>query len=96
MKLRIAGRSLRLRVSQSDLARLIQSGRIEETIHFAADAEAQFSYALEQSESQTDISLRYLPREVTVVLSSIVAHDWAKGEREGIYGNVNVGEYELR
>jgi len=33
MKLRITSNSLRLRISQSDLARFMQSGQIEETIH---------------------------------------------------------------
>lgn len=95
MKLRIAGNSLRLRVSQSDLARFMKSGRIEETIHFAGDDSAQFTYAMEQSEAQSDISVRYRAREVTVVLPSGAARDWAEGERVGIYGSVAVGKDKL-
>jgi len=73
----------------------MQSGRIDETIHFAADADAQFSYALEQSEAQSDISVRYRPDEVTVVLPSGAARDWAGGDQVGIYGSVDVGKDKL-
>ena len=95
MKLRITTNSLRLRVSQSDLARFMESGRIEEAIHFAADACAQFSYALEQSEAQRDISIRYQPQAVTVVIPGSEARDWAGGNQVGIYGDVDVGVSKL-
>jgi hypothetical protein len=95
MKLRIAGNSLRLRVSQSDLARLLQSGRIEETIHFTADAGAQLSYALEQSEAYAELSVVYRPQAVTVLLPGSVARDWAEGDKVGIYGDVDAGVLRL-
>ncbi len=95
MKLRITSNSLRLRVSQSDLARLMQSGQIEETIHFAADPAAQLSYALEQSDTATEISLIYQPQSVTVSVPSAVARDWAGGNKVGIYGDVDVGTCKL-
>lgn len=95
MKLRITSNSLRLRVSQSDLARFMQSGQIEETIHFAADAAAQLSYALEQSDTAREISLVYQPQSVTVSIPRAAALDWAGGNRIGIYGDVDVGIYKL-
>jgi len=95
MKLRITSNSLRLRISQSDLARFMQSGQIEETIHFAADAAAQLSYALEQSDTAREISLVYQPQSVTVSIPSAAARDWAGGNRVGIYGDVDVGIYKL-
>jgi hypothetical protein len=36
MKLRAKGNSLRFRVSRSELSRLMQTGRIEETIQFGS------------------------------------------------------------
>ncbi len=91
MKLRIAGNSLRLRVSRSDLARLMQCGRIEETIHFAAEASAQLSYALEQSEANAELSVVYRPQAVTVLLPGSAAREWAEGDKVGIYGDVDTG-----
>jgi ribosome-associated translation inhibitor RaiA len=95
MKLRIAGSSLRLRVSPSDLARLMQSGRIEETIRFAADANARLIYALELSEAQSEISIRHQAQGVTVVLPGATAREWADGESVGIYGAVDAAGQKL-
>lgn len=49
MKLRIKGNSLRLRVSRSEVAKLLKGQRVEETIHFAPQSAAPLSYALEQA-----------------------------------------------
>ncbi len=49
MKLRIKGNSLRLRVSPSEVARLLETGRIEETIHLSSDQNASLTYALEHT-----------------------------------------------
>jgi hypothetical protein len=95
MKLRITANSLRLRVSQSDLARLMESGRIDETIKFAADADAQLTYALEQSETQRELSVLYRPQAVTVLVPGSEARDWAEGSRVGIYGDVDIGTHKL-
>jgi hypothetical protein len=43
MKLRIRGNSLRLRVSRSEIARLLEGHCLEETIHFAPEESARFS-----------------------------------------------------
>jgi hypothetical protein len=88
MKLRIRKNSLRLRVSPSELARLIETGRIEETIHFTAESGARLTYALEHAEAQAELSVRYRPQEVTVVVSTGEARKWAEGEQVGIYGDV--------
>ena len=37
MKLRIKGNSLRFRVTQSELAKLVELGRVEETIYFGPE-----------------------------------------------------------
>jgi hypothetical protein len=95
MKLRITPNSLRLRVSQSDLAHLMNSGRIEETIQFAADRAAKLTYALEQSESEAEISVVYRTQAVTLVIPVSAARDWAKGDCVGIYGSAMVGEHQL-
>ena len=95
MKLRLKGDSLRLRVSQSEMTRLMQSGRIEETIHFGAECDSRFSYALEHTEAPEEISIRYLPREVTVVLSTLAARGWSEGDQVGIYRDIHAGNWKL-
>lgn len=86
MKLRIKGNSLRLRITPSEMTRLLSTGRIEETIHFAPDPGACLTYALEHDARVAAISVRYTQREVTVVLSSGAAHQWAGGQDVGLYG----------
>jgi len=82
---------LRLRVSRSDLARLMQCGRIEEIVYFATEAGAQLSYALEQSEANAELSVVYRPQAVTVLLPGSAAREWAEGDKVGIYGDVDTG-----
>lgn len=95
MKLRVKGNSLRLRVSPSEMARLLAEGRIEETIRFAPQAEAKLTYALEHAATEEAISVRYRPQEVTVVLSTKSARSWAEGEEVGVWGSVRIGSDEL-
>ena len=95
MKLRVKGNSLRLRVSPSELARLLEAGSIEETIRFASQEEAKLTYALEHAATEEAISVRYRPREVTIVLSTQRARIWAEGEDVGVCGTVRVGSDEL-
>ena len=90
MKLRINGNSLRLRISQSELARLMTVGRIQETIQFAAASDAQLTYALTVQNAADDIRLEYLDRTVTVVLSLTAARRWAESEDVGVYADGTV------
>ena len=65
MKLRIKGNSLRMRVGRAELTRFLHDGRIEDTIHFAAEPEASLTYALEVSVVDTaQTQVRYLPRKL--------------------------------
>jgi len=93
MKLRIHGNSLRLRVSRSDVARLLRDGRIEETIHFAPDA--GLTYALQHAPSTEPISLKHSGQTVTVLLSTEAATRWAGSDEVGIYGHAESGNGPL-
>jgi hypothetical protein len=95
MKLRVKGNSLRFRVSPSELARLLEEGRIAETIRFTAQEEAKLTYALEHAAAEEPISARYQPQEVTVVLSTQRARSWAEGDEVGVCGTVRFGSDEL-
>ena len=97
MKLRIKGNSLRLRVSRSELATLIKSGAIEETIHFAMEPNAKFTYALRHEPTATTVRIEYLPQQVAVLLSTEDAERWAASDQVGIYGSseTSVGALEI-
>lgn len=92
MKLRIKGNSLRLRVSRSELASLLDGGRIEETIHFSASPEAKLTYALDSAVQSAPVSIEYGPQAVTVVLSKDQARVWGSESEVGVYGELDNGD----
>jgi len=95
MKLRIKGDSLRLRIAPSEMARLLEVGRVEETIHFGAGRDESLTYALEHEAIEGSLRVRYQPARVTVVLPSGEARGWAQGDSVGVYGAVEVGAARL-
>jgi hypothetical protein len=68
------------------MEQLLQSGRVEETIYFGADEDARLTYALEHGADAVAMTLRYRPQEVTVLISSREARNWATGNDVGLYG----------
>lgn len=95
MKLRIRGNSLRLRITPSEMARLMDAGRIEETVHFGTDENARLTYALEHSASAPGIHVRYSPAEIAVVVSSKEARGWAVSQDVGLYREVHTSHGTL-
>ncbi|MGD0348502.1 MAG: hypothetical protein ABSA85_17200 [Terracidiphilus sp.] len=93
MKLRIKGNSLRLRVGPLEVQRLMDSGRIEETIHFAPGV--HLTYALEHSETAACVSTSHTPGEVAVIVPTSVAQAWANGDDVGIHAAVPNGTGSL-
>ena len=94
MKLRIKGDSLRLRVTPTEMARLLEAGRIEETVHFGPDEAARLTYILEYSDVPA-IEVRHAPPQLTVILPTESARAWANGADVGLYGSVSVATGRL-
>ena len=95
MKLRIKGNSMRLRVSPSEVARLLNQGRVEETIHFGPEDDAKLTYALEHAPHAPEMTLRHRAQEIAVVISTKDAQEWAEGKQVGIYGGAGFGDNRL-
>jgi hypothetical protein len=95
MKLRIKGNSLRLRVSPSEMTLLLQTGRIEDAIHFGPVGGARLVYALEHRPELPAMRVQYEPNEITVAVSSQEAKRWASGRDVGLYGEVGTGHETL-
>ena len=81
MKLRFHANTLRLRLSQSDVARLAESGRVEESITFAPGQVLR--YALE-SGSGTGITVAFEGNRICVRLPGSTARKWIESEQTGI------------
>jgi hypothetical protein len=91
MKLRIKGNSLRLRLNRTDVATLINIGRLEETIHFTADERSRLTYGLEHKQSLTRAALRYQAPEVVITLPTNDVKIWAESDQVGIYSKLDLG-----
>jgi hypothetical protein len=91
MKLRIKGNSLRLRVSRSEVARLLTGERVEETIHFAPQETAKLTYALEQQSSGVAPTVQYTDGNVTVRIPADQAIPWCITDQVGIVESISLG-----
>ena len=95
MKLRIKGNSLRLRLAPSEMARLLESGRVEETIRFGPGPAARLTYAIEHTPQVEAITVRHVPGDVTVLISSAAVRQWAAGAEVGLYGEALIDHETL-
>ena len=90
MKLRIRGNSLRLRLTRAEVARLVETGALQETTQLGILPEEQFFYRLE---------LQQIPRmnaffrgaTLTVALPKAAARIWSAGLEVGLYSEQSWG-----
>jgi hypothetical protein len=88
MKLRIQGSSLRLRLTQSEVARFAEVGRIEDAIEFSPDV--RFAYALERSSDAGSPRALYQHGSLRVQIPPAEADNWANTDRVGISGGEGI------
>lgn len=91
MKLRIKGNSLRLRITRPELNRLMNEGRIEETISFAPDDRSRLIYSLEHTATTSAPTVRYVPPSLEVRIPTTQAQKWSLGEDVGISAKIDLG-----
>jgi hypothetical protein len=92
MKLRIKGNSLRLRVSRPEVVRLLAGECLEETIHFAPETRAKFTYALQQDPSVSRPTVQYEESNVTILIPIDQANTWAVTDQVGIAEDIRLGD----
>jgi hypothetical protein len=92
MKLRIKGNSLRLRVSRSEVARLLAGECLKDTIHFAPEASAKFTYALQQEPLVSRTTVQYATNKVTILIPADRATAWGLTDQVGIAEDISLGD----
>lgn len=85
MKLRIQENSLRLRLTQKEVAGLRDCGLVECEIRFSPDRALRYSVA--SSPDVTAVSVHYEGDSVSVVLPRAVANAWAESDSVTIEGS---------
>jgi hypothetical protein len=80
MKLRIRGDSLRLRLSQAEIARLRETGEVGDRVRFG---DRSLDYVLVSADVQAP-SARFDGDRIEVAIPHAVARSWAESEQVGI------------
>jgi hypothetical protein len=83
MKLRIQSDSVRLRLSQAEVARFAKTGRIEETLNIAP----VFRYTLETGDA---LSVSYHDNTLRIILPAAESQTWVNTDQVGITGGTTV------
>ena len=82
MKLRLRHNSIRLRLSQSEVTRFLETGSVEESIVFGTQ-ESSFKYRLISAQVET-VCARIENNCISVVVPANIAKKWASGISIGI------------
>lgn len=94
MKLRIRGNSIRLRLTQGEVAQLTTDGRVEDAIWFGGD-EHRLKYTITSSEDCENVTSKFQNKEITILVPTNVVSEWANSEQVGIEGSQTIRDGEL-
>lgn len=83
MKLRIRGNSVRFRLSQGEMARLEDSGSVDDATAFGADS--GLAYGLEVG-SADRLEVRYSSNRISVLVPEAMLEVWAEPEEVALSG----------
>ena len=85
MKLRIRGNSLRLRLTQTEVAELVRAGRVENRTQLGHDPALAFVLRLQLSAFRLVPGVEFDGTRLTVSLPEAQSKSWARGNKVGIY-----------
>jgi hypothetical protein len=85
MKLRIKGNSIRMRLTQSEVAEIKKGVPVEETLSFGGDA--QLIYRFEPSQTASHLSANFDGRTVSVTGSQSELMKWASSSEVSLKNN---------
>jgi hypothetical protein len=94
VKLRVRGNSLRLRLGQGEVRRLVAEGFVEERTEFAP-GEPAFAYEVRVTDDP-GIAASYEGGRITVSVPRATARQWAAGGQVGLEGSQPAGGEPLR
>lgn len=89
MKLRIQGNSIRLRLTQKEVARVHDRGLVESVIEFGPGH--SLAYVLEGSPNATNMSTTFDGRAIRVTIPMHKMTDWVESDQVGIKARTNAG-----
>ena len=81
MKIRIQGDTIRLRLSQTEIDRLSQTGEIKEATHFGSDV---FAYSISLIDQLTEPTASYRGGKIAVQVPQEMGTEWIESDQVGI------------
>jgi hypothetical protein len=86
MKLRINGNSLRLRLTQSEVAEFAETGNFADRIEFGGELNRFLSYAISAESGAEKVSAKFEDDRISVIIPQTTADEWSQTEQTGIRG----------
>jgi hypothetical protein len=90
MKLRIHGNSIRFRIGQSEVTKLLSEGRLAETVQLTSSD--SFAYVLETSSQCKEVRAWRSDFKIGVSLPEQLARSWGTSSQVGIEQTQPIGE----
>lgn len=92
MKLRTKGNSLRLRVTRSELAQLLNAGSISDAVYLSREEHPGLRYTLRHCHC-AELQVESVCREITVTIPTLDIRQWANSDQVGIYRTLDIGPH---
>jgi hypothetical protein len=84
MKLRILGDTVRLRLSRSEVERMLEDGRVEQAVHFGVEAGQTLRYALVADAEVEAMCATFSDATITVYVPTSDVRRWATTDQVGM------------
>lgn len=91
MKIRIQGNSIRIRLSKSEVDKLVNEGIVEEKTSFG---NTSFGYCLKKSDGITALTASYKNDRITMEVPASLLLDWPVNQVVGFDANMRISETE--
>jgi len=92
MKLRVKNNSVRLRLTQVEVAHFNDSGRVEEVIEFGIEPHQRFIYAIESGAETETMRAAIENNRITILVPKAQADEWTNTARIGIEAEQEIGD----
>lgn len=92
MKLRVKNNSVRLRLTQGEVARFAESGRVEEAVEFGIEPPQQFVYAIESVAETEMIRAIFKGNRITIFIPKPQADEWINTAQVGMKAEQEIGD----
>ncbi len=95
MKLRLRENSIRLRLLQTEVTQLRETGNVSETIVFGINPTENLTYSLRTSAEAVQISAQMTDNQIEVFLPMQMAEKWADTNEIGLYNEQKIGDLAM-